>query len=74
MVLHRLLDLSVAIGADDQGHGSNHEDLAWLEGAMDLGKVTIWFIMDSACTPPPGAPLLMKSDQQSTEGYAHGSR
>ena len=21
-------------------------------GAMELGKVTIWFAMDSACTPP----------------------
>ena len=30
MVLHRLHDLPVVVGADDPGHGSDHEDLAWL--------------------------------------------
>ena len=51
MILHYLHDLPVAIGANDPGHGSDREDLAWLEGAMEHGKVTIWFAMDSACTP-----------------------
>ena len=31
VILHCLHDLPVAIGADDLGHGSDHEDLAWLE-------------------------------------------
>ena len=30
MVLHRLHDLSVAVGVDDPGHGSDREDLARL--------------------------------------------
>ena len=32
MILHCLHDLPVAVGADDLGHGSDREDLAWLEG------------------------------------------
>ena len=24
----------------------------WIRRSMELGKVTIWFTMDSACTPP----------------------
>ena len=30
MILHRLHDLPVVVGADDPGHGSDHEDLARL--------------------------------------------
>ena len=30
MSLHRLHDLPVAVGANDLGHGSDREDLAWL--------------------------------------------
>jgi len=30
VILHRLHDLPVAIGADDPGHGSDREDLAQL--------------------------------------------
>ena len=74
MVLHRLHDLPIAVEADDLGQRSDSEDLARLKGAMELGKVTIWFAMDSARTPLPGAPLSTKSGRQSTEGYTHGSR
>ena len=52
VILHRFHDLPVAVGVDDPSHGSDREDLARLEGGMELGKVTIWFAMDSARAPP----------------------
>ena len=42
MVLHRLHDLPVAVGADALGHGSYREDLAWLRkghGAQKMGHL-----------------------------------